>query len=104
MGTSWELTGNLFALHQSCLPGMTSMQQLIKKEARKKNPFSAQMLVLNAIEKTDLKCYCLLDSGAYALVLLKEDSMQGSEAQCTGPGGGVVPGLVTSGPSSSLWH
>ena len=45
------------------------------------------MLMLNAIEQADPKCYCLLDSGV-------KDSMQGSEAQCTVPGGGVVSGLV----------
>ena len=52
------------------------------------------MLLLNAIEQADSKCYCLLDTGANALVLPKRDGMKGSEAQCTVPGGGVVSGMV----------
>ena len=52
------------------------------------------MLLLNATEKDDSKCYCLLDTGANALVLPTRDSMRGSEAQCTVLGGGVVSGMV----------
>ena len=47
-----------------------------------------------SIEQADSKCYCLLDSGANALALLTVDAMQGTDAQCTVPGGGIVPGLV----------
>ena len=57
-----------------------------KEEAKKKNQFFTQTLMLNAIEKADWKCYCLLDSGANTLALPKEDSIQASEAQCTVPG------------------
>ena len=52
------------------------------------------MLLLNAIEQADSKCYCLLDTGANAEGLPKRDSMRGTEAQCTAPGGGVVSGMV----------
>ena len=44
-----------------------------KREAKKKSAF---------IEQADAKCYCLLDSGADALVLPKVDSIQGTDAQC----------------------
>ena len=57
-------------------------------------PFAAQMLVLNAIEQADPKCFCLLDTGANALVLPRKGSMSGTEAQCTVPGGSIVPGTV----------
>ena len=49
------------------------------KRAAKKGAFSTQMLMLNAIEQVDSKCYRLLDSGRSALVLPKVDSMQGIE-------------------------
>ena len=65
-----------------------------KRGAKGKGSYSAQMLLLNAIEQADSKCYCLLDTGANALVLPKRDGMMGSEAQCTVPGGGVVSGMV----------
>ena len=65
-----------------------------KREAKKKNTFSTQMLVLNAIEQADTNCFCLLDSGANVLVLPLRDAMKGTDAQCTVPGGGVVPGHV----------
>ena len=65
-----------------------------KKEGKKKEPFAAQMLVLNAIEQADPKCFCLLDTGANALVLPRKGSMSGTEAQCTVPGGNIVPGTV----------
>ena len=52
------------------------------------------MLLLNAIEQADSKCYCLLDTGANALVIPKRDGMTGAEAQCTVPGGNVVSGMV----------
>ena len=54
----------------------------------------AQMLMLNAIEQMDSRCFCLLDTGANALVLPRKDEMLGTEAQCTVPGGTVVPGTV----------
>ena len=54
----------------------------------------AQMLILNAIEQMDSRCFCLLDTGANALVLPRKDEMLGTEAQCTVPGGTVVPGTV----------
>ena len=44
--------------------------------------------------RKDTRCYCLLGSGISALVLPRQDSTQGSEAQCTVLGGGVIPGLV----------
>ena len=39
-------------------------------------------------------CYCLLGTGANALVLPKREGMTGTEAQCTVPGGNVVSGMV----------
>ena len=54
----------------------------------------AQMLMLNAIEQMDSRCFCLLDTGANALVLPRKAEMLGTEAQCTVPGGTVVPGTV----------
>ena len=65
-----------------------------KKDAKKRGSLSTQMLLLNAIEQADSKCYCLLDTGANALVLPRRDSMKGSEAKCTVRGGGVVSGMV----------
>ena len=65
-----------------------------KKGSKGKGSFSTQMLLLNALERADPKCYCLLDTGANALVLPKRDGMTGSEAQCTVPGGGVISGMV----------
>ena len=50
--------------------------------------------MLSAIEQADSKCFCLLDTGANALVLPRKGGMTGSEAQCTVPGGNVVPGTV----------
>ena len=55
---------------------------------------AAHMLMLNAIEQADPRCFCLLDTGANALVLPRRDDMLGTEAQCTVPGGNVVPGTV----------
>ena len=52
------------------------------------------MLMLNAIEQVDSRCFCLLDTGANALVLPRKGEMLGTEAQCTVPGGTVVPGTV----------
>ena len=52
------------------------------------------MLLLNAVECADSKCYCLLDTGANALVVPKRAQMKGTEAQCTVPGGNVVSGMV----------
>ena len=40
-----------------------------KREAKKKETFSTQMLMLNEIEQADSKCFCLLDTGVSALVL-----------------------------------
>ena len=65
-----------------------------KKGSKGKGSFSTQMLLLNALERADPKCCCLLDTGANALVLPKRDGMTGSEAQCTVPGGGVISGMV----------
>ena len=52
-----------------------------RREAKKRAPpFSTQILTLNSLERADSRCYCfLLDSGANALVLLKMESMYGSE-------------------------
>ena len=61
-------------------------------EAKKKETFSTQMLMLNAIEQADSKCFCLLDTGANAAVLPRKGNVSGTEAQCTVPGGNVVPG------------
>ena len=55
---------------------------------------AAHMLMLNAIEQADSRCFCLLDTGANALVLPRKDDMLGTEAQCTVPGGTIVPGTV----------
>ena len=49
-----------------------------KREAKKKEPFAAQMLVLNAIEQADPKCFCLLDTGANALILPRKGSVRNS--------------------------
>ena len=62
-----------------------------KKGSKGKGSLSTQMLLLNALERADPKCYCLLDTGANALVLPKRDGMTGSD---TVPGGGVVSGMV----------
>ena len=64
------------------------------KKGKGKGSFEAQMLLLNAVECADSKCYCLLDTGANALVLPKRAGMEGTEAQCTVPGGNVVSGMV----------
>ena len=64
------------------------------KKGKGKGPHEAQMLLLNAVERADSKCYCLLDTGANALVLPKREGMSGTEAQCTVPGGNVVSGMV----------
>ena len=64
------------------------------KKGKGKSSFEAQMLLLNAIECADSKCYCLLDTGANALVVPKRADMKGTEAQCTVPGGNVVSGMV----------
>ena len=65
-----------------------------KREVRKKETFSTQMLVLNAIGQADSRCFCLLDTGANALVLPRKSAMEGTEAQCTRFRGSVVPGTV----------
>ena len=52
------------------------------------------MLLLNAVDCADVRCYCLLDTGANALVVPKKNGMRGAEAQCTVPGGKVVSGMV----------
>ena len=64
------------------------------RKGKGKGPFEAQMLLLNAVDCADVKCYCLLDTGANALVLPKKADMKGPEAQCTVPGGQVVSGMV----------
>ena len=53
------------------------------KKGKGKSSLEAQMLLLTAVERADSKCYCLLDTGANALVLLKREGMKGTEAQCT---------------------
>ena len=63
------------------------------KKERGKGPHEAQMLLLNAVERADSRCYCLQDTGA-KLVLPKREGMTGTEAQCTVPGGNVVSGMV----------
>ena len=45
-------------------------------------------------EQADSKCFCLLVTGANALVLPRKGGMTGTEAQCTVPGGNVVSGTV----------
>ena len=66
-----------------------------RREGKKQeSSVAAHMLMLNAIEQADPKCFCLLDTGANALVLPRKDDMSGTEAQCTVPGGNVVPGTV----------
>ena len=40
------------------------------------------------------RCFCLLDTGANALVLPRKGVMTGTEAQCAVPGGSVVPSTV----------
>ena len=66
-----------------------------KREGKKPEPtMAAHMLVLNAIEQADPRCFCLLDTGASALVPPRRDDMMGTEAQSTVPGGNVVPGTV----------
>ena len=52
------------------------------------------MLMLNALEQVDRKCYCLLDTGANALVLPRRDGMMGTDAPCTVPGGSIVQDLL----------
>ena len=64
------------------------------KKGKGKGSHEVQMLLPNAIERADSKCYCLLDTGANALVLPKREGMTGTEAQCTVPGGNVVSGMV----------
>ena len=51
------------------------------------------MLLLNAIEQANSKCYCLLDTGANALVLPKRGGL-------TGGGGSVYSARRQRG----LWH
>ena len=66
-----------------------------RREGKKLEPtMAAHMLMLNAIEQADSRCFCLLDTGANALVLPRKDDMLGTEAQCTVPGGTIVPGTV----------
>ena len=66
-----------------------------RREGKKLEPtMAAHMLMLNAIEQADSRCFCLLDTGANALVLPRQDDMLGTEAQCTVPGGTIVPGTV----------
>ena len=66
-----------------------------RREGKKpETTVTAQMLMLNAIEQADSRCFCLLDTGANALVLPRKGEMLGTEAQCTVPGGTVVPGTV----------
>ena len=61
-----------------------------RREGKKLEPtMAAHMLMLNAIEQADPRCFCLLDT-----VLPRRDNMLGTEAQCTVPGGSVVPGTV----------
>ena len=64
------------------------------KKGKGKGSFETQMLLLNAVECADFRCYCLLDTGANALVVPKKEGMRGTEAQCTVPGGKVVSGMV----------
>ena len=64
------------------------------KKGKGKGSFETQMLLLNAVECADFRCYCLLDTGANALVVPKRAGMKGAEAQCTVPGGKVVSGMV----------
>ena len=66
-----------------------------RKEGKKpESTVAAHMLMLNAVEQADSRCFCLLDTGANALVLPRKDVMSGTEAQCTVPGGTIVPGTV----------
>ena len=66
-----------------------------RREGKKpETTVTAQMLMLNAIEQADSRCFCLLDTGANALVLPRKGEMLGTEAQCTVPGGTMVPGTV----------
>ena len=62
------------------------------KREEEKGPFSTQMLMLNALEQVDSKCYCLLDTGANALVLPGQHARLRSAMY--GTGGSVVPGMV----------
>ena len=64
------------------------------KKGKGKGSFETQMLLLNAVDCVDVRCYCLLDTGANALVIPKKRGMRGAEAQCTVPGGKVVSGMV----------
>ena len=64
------------------------------KKGKGKGSFETQMLLLNAVDCADVRCYCLLDTGANALVVPKRKGMTGAEAQCTVPGGKVVSGMV----------
>ena len=64
------------------------------KKGKGKGSFETQMLLLNAMDCVDVRCYCLLDTGANALVIPKKEGMKGAEAQCTVPGGKVVSGMV----------
>ena len=66
----------------------------VAKKGKGKSSFETQMLLLNAVECDDFRCYCLLDTGANALVIPKRAGMKGAEAQCTVPGGKVVSGMV----------
>ena len=66
-----------------------------RREGKKpETTVTAHMLMLNAVEQADSRCFCLLDTGANALVLPRKSEMTGTEAQCTVPGGTVVPGTV----------
>ena len=56
------------------------------------------MLVLNAIEQADPRCFCLLDTGASALVLPLKGNKTGAEAQCTVPGGAMLFQDSDTGP------
>ena len=64
------------------------------KKGKGKSSFETQMLLLNAVECADFRCYSLLDTGANALVVPKTAGVKGAEAQCTVPGGKVVSGMV----------
>ena len=50
-----------------------------RREGKKPEPtMAAHMLMLNAIEQADSRCFCLLDTGANALVLPRKDDMLGN--------------------------
>ena len=42
------------------------------KKGKGKGSFETQMLLLNAMDCADFRCYCLLDTGANALVVPKK--------------------------------